>query len=110
MTPPSLWGKSLVGQGSKVRLVPKSCCRPVYSEAPGLGHPVQKPFARLQTVALGSPDALESRTEKCRFEPSGGLLCSQGPGTFKKNELALFEISKSTSESYSMFAGYLITL
>lgn len=90
----------LLGQCSKERLIPKHCCRPVCSEAPGLGHPAQRPFAKLQTVALGSPDALESCTEKWRYAPSSGHLCSQAPGTFKNNELFLFVIRQPTLESY----------
>lgn len=66
------------------RHLPKHYCRLAYFEVPGLDHPVQRPFARLQTVVSGSPDALGSCREKCIYAPLNDRPCSQVPGILKR--------------------------
>jgi hypothetical protein len=81
-----------------MRHLPKHYCRLAYFEAPELDRPVQRPFARLRTVASGSPGALESCRESCICAPLSGHPCSQAPGKFKNNALVLFVICELTSE------------
>ena len=70
---------------SRSRHLPKHYCRLAYSEVPGSDHPVQRPFARLQTVVSGFLGALESRREKCIYAPLNDHPCSQVPGIFKNS-------------------------
>lgn len=65
--------------------LPKHYCRLAYSEVPGSDHPVQRPFARLQTVVSEFPDALESCREKCIYAPLNDHPCFQVPGIFKNS-------------------------
>lgn len=81
--------------------LPKRYCRLVYFEVPGLDHPVQTPFARLQTVVSGSPDALESCRKTCIYAPLNDHPCSQAPGIFGNNELVLFILFELTSECHA---------
>lgn len=80
----------LLGKCSRRRLLPKRYCRLACFEVPVLDHPVQRPFARLQTVVSGSPDALESCREKCIYAPLNDHPCSRSPGTRKNNKWVLF--------------------
>lgn len=41
----------------------------LFPQVPVLDHPVQRPFARLQIIVSGSPDAFESCREKCIYVP-----------------------------------------
>lgn len=70
---------------SRRRHLPKRYCRLAYFEVPGLDRPGQRPFARLQTIVSGSPDALESCRKKCIYAPLNDHPCSQVPGIFENN-------------------------
>lgn len=80
--------------------LPKHCCRLIYFEVPGLDHPVQRPFARLQTVVSGSPDALESCRKMCIYALLNDHPYSQSPGIFGNNEFVLFILFELTSECH----------
>lgn len=85
---------------SRTKHLPKRYYRLAYFEVPGLDHPVQRPFARLQIVVSGSPDALDSRRQKCIYASLNHHLCSRAPGVFKNNGLILFLIFELNSECH----------
>ena len=92
----------LLGKCSSRRHLPKRYCRLAYFEVPVFDRPVQRPFARLQIIVSGSPDALESCREKCIYAPLNDHPCPQAPGIFKSDRLILSQFWSQFQNAMSM--------